>query len=322
MESKFWISFLSHLLSDESFSSCRGWTSGFLGLFLLLVLGNSALLFPFWAANLPVMLTLYPQTHTYSNFFPVSFLKNLLERVLCGLGHLLWPGSFDSSSSTPSVLGLQEYTATPVYMVLCFETRALHMVLYQLSHTSNSLHFKNKSLATPGFLYPFPFLSFLVRFLKGMAYKPWFQGLEDARYCDWALRMPSQSLHFQRGKKVRSARYTPVILALEKPRQEDCDLKIRLDYWVRSVQNLCEADSQPMGSLVGLRYLSKNSFYTAVVWMWNSPMCLSTWSSAAGVLLGRLSELWDVEDTDFSEPGFEGYSLLFRSNFLFSDMGY
>lgn len=40
-------------------------------------------------------------------------------------------------------------------------------VLYQLSHTSSSLHFKNKSLATPGFLSQFSFLSFLVRFFFG-----------------------------------------------------------------------------------------------------------------------------------------------------------
>lgn len=128
-------------------------------------------------------------------------------------------------------------------------------VLYQLSHTSNSLRFKNKSLATPGFLSQYSFLSFLVRFLKGMAYKPSFQGLEDARYCTRASRMPSQSLHFQWGKRIRGARYTLVILALEKPRQEDCDLKIRLDYWVRSVHNPCEAKREPMGNLVGLRYL-------------------------------------------------------------------
>lgn len=50
-------------------------------------------------------------------------------------------------------------------------------------------------------------------------------------------------------------------------------------------------------------------------------MCLSTWSSVAGVVLRRLSERWDVEDIDFSEPGFEGYSLLFWPNLLFSGMG-
>lgn len=151
----------------------------------------------FCGANLSVTLTLYPQTHTYSNFFPVFFLKNLFREGLT------WSGIASDTCCDLLILLplLPQCWAVRIHCHTClYPGHCARQVLYQLSHTSNSLRFKNKSLATPGFLSQFSFLSFLVRFF----WKAWpislhFRGwrMLARYYCTWASRMPSQSLHFQ-----------------------------------------------------------------------------------------------------------------------------
>lgn len=119
---------------------------------------------------------------THIKFLPILLLKNLFDRVLCGLG---WPQTLvrvKDDLNPLILLPLPHQCRGYKYTLHTCECGALPWIqgivyarqtLYQLNHTSSSLSFQNKSPATPGFLslslFPFP-----CQILEGMTYKPSF----------------------------------------------------------------------------------------------------------------------------------------------------